>query len=63
MRKNGTPQKVSKEKSVVLQRVEMHIPFLAGRPQRETTIDHDDYTNLQIAFNTCRSLDEFLEVT
>ncbi len=63
MRKNGTPEKVSKEKTAVHQRVEMHIPFLAGRPPRESNINHDDCTNLQIAFYTSRTLDEFLEVT
>lgn len=63
MRKNGTPERISKEKSVVFSRVEMHIPFLAGRPTRETPIGRDDYTNLQIAFNTSKSIDEFLEVT
>ncbi len=63
MRKNGTPEKVSKEKSVMFSRVEMHIPFLAGRPPRETAIGHDDCLNLQIAFYTSKSLDEFLEVT
>jgi len=63
MRKNGTPEKVSKEKTAVHPRVEMHIPFLAGRPPRESNINHDDCTNLQIAFYTSRTLDEFLEVT
>ncbi len=63
MRKNGTPEKVSKEKPTVLSRIEVHIPFLAGRPARDAIINQDDCTNLQIAFYTSKSLDDFLEVT
>jgi hypothetical protein len=37
------------------------IPFLEGRPQRETSIDHDDMINLEIALNTCKTVDELLK--
>ncbi len=36
------------------------IPFLEGRPYRNTVIEDDDLTNLRIALNTARNLDEFL---
>jgi hypothetical protein len=38
------------------------IPFMGGRPERETTIGHDDFVNLQIAFGTTQSIDEFIKV-
>lgn len=36
------------------------IPFLEGRPKRETVINHEDILNLKIAANTATSLSEFL---
>lgn len=36
------------------------IPFLKGRPKRETAIDRDDCMNLEIALNTCKTVDELL---
>ncbi|MFP4417135.1 MAG: hypothetical protein ACOC4C_04520 [Fibrobacterota bacterium] len=36
------------------------IPFLKGRPKRNTTIGDDDLTNLRIALNTAKTLDEFI---
>jgi len=38
-----------------------YIPFLGGRPVRETVISEDDITNLIIAVNTSKSLEVFLE--
>lgn len=38
------------------------IPFLGGRPQRETVIGADDIMNLRIACNTKNSLEEFLQL-
>jgi len=35
---------------------------MGGRPERETTIGHDDFVNLQIAFGTTQSIDEFIKV-
>jgi hypothetical protein len=36
------------------------IPFMQGRPERDTIIQKDDITNLVILLNTCKNLDEFL---
>jgi hypothetical protein len=36
------------------------IPFLGGRPNRETVINMDDIVNLEILLNTTKSVDEFL---
>ena len=38
-----------------------YIPFLGGRPERETIIAKDDIMNLEITLNTCSTLDEFLK--
>jgi len=38
-----------------------YIPFLEGRPHRETVISGDDMTNLAIALNTSSSLEELLK--
>ncbi len=40
--------------------VKSRIPFLEGRPKRETAIDRDDLLNLQIALNTAKTVEEFL---
>jgi hypothetical protein len=39
---------------------EDYIPFLGGRPNRETVICKEDVLNLTIALNTSSSVDEFL---
>ena len=36
------------------------IPWLDGRPKRDTIINNDDMLNLTIAFNTAQSIEEFL---
>jgi len=36
---------------------------MAGRPRREGAIGKDDLINLQIAIYTCKSLEDFLEIT
>jgi hypothetical protein len=36
------------------------IPFLGGRPKRETIIGKDDIMNLAITLNICASVEEFL---
>ena len=38
-----------------------YIPFLAGRPKRETVIGRDDEANLAIALNTSSSFEDFLD--
>jgi hypothetical protein len=36
------------------------IPYLSGRPDRAVPIGADDIVDLQIALNTCPTLEEFL---
>ena len=36
------------------------IPFLGGRPERMTVIQHDDIVNLSIILHTSRSLEEIM---
>lgn len=37
-----------------------HIPFLGGRPQRDTIISLDEITDLRINLNITKSVEEFL---
>ena len=39
-----------------------HIPFLAGRPEREKVINQNDFLDLKIALNTSNSLDELISI-
>lgn len=50
------------KRAVKLERMMMpgYIPFLEGRPKRETVIGNEDIINLHIALETCKSLEEFL---
>jgi hypothetical protein len=34
-----------------------YIPFLSGRPERETVIGNDDLMNLEIVLNTVNTVD------
>jgi hypothetical protein len=36
------------------------IPFLKGRPKRETTILPEEIIDLKIMLNTCKSIEEFV---
>jgi hypothetical protein len=38
------------------------IPPFTGRPERDTVINPDDITNLQIALGTARTVEELCEV-
>ena len=38
-----------------------YIPFLGGRPERQTIIGKDDILNLAITLNTCATVDEFVK--
>jgi hypothetical protein len=40
---------------------EEYIPFLGGRPHRETVISEDDIMNLVISLNTAKSFEMFME--
>ena len=37
------------------------IPMYEGRPKREEVIGKDDVLNLEIALNTCNTVESFLE--
>ena len=58
-----TPEKLSSQPSTVAPWNQKTIPFLGGRPKRESIISNDDILNLLIACNTCRTMDEFFEQT
>ncbi len=60
MRKNSASEKVKKEKKSDLPKTNSFIPFLTGRPRRDSAIDTDDIMNLQIAIFTSKSFEEFL---
>ena len=62
MRRNEIPERIDREQGADT-RAELHIPFLAGRPDRENMIATDDLTNLVIALYTAKSLEDFLDVT
>jgi hypothetical protein len=38
-----------------------YIPFLSGRPERETIINDDDLMNLEIMVNTTNSVEDFVQ--
>lgn len=38
------------------------IPFLSGRPERDTIISVDEIINLTISLNVTKSVDEFLQL-
>ncbi len=42
--------------------VKTRIPFLSGRPERETIISVDEIINLTISLNVTKSVDEFLQL-
>ncbi|MBN1578973.1 MAG: hypothetical protein JW913_20595 [Chitinispirillaceae bacterium] len=58
-----TPDKIIHSASSDTSWVEKTIPFLGGRPERESTICPDDIVNLVIACNTCSTLEEFYQLT
>jgi len=58
-----TPEKVLRAESANVSWIGKSIPFMGGRPQRDSIIANDDIMNLIIACNTCSSLDEFFKVT
>jgi hypothetical protein len=61
MKKNSASEKIKKEKKYIdLPRTNSYIPFLTGRPRRDTSINSDDLTNLRIAFFTSKTFEEFL---
>jgi hypothetical protein len=63
MEKNLEKKKVIDRRSVKLENVMKpdYIPFLSGRPNRETIIGKDDLMNMAIALNTTDSVEEFVK--
>jgi len=63
MEKNAEKKNVIDKRSIKLENVLKpdYIPFLSGRPNRDSVIGNDDLMNLEIAFNTTNSVDEFLK--
>jgi hypothetical protein len=58
-----TPEKITKQTPAVAPWNQKTIPFLGGRPKRDSIIAQDDVMNLIIACNTCRTFDELFELT
>lgn len=58
-----TPEKITNQTPAVAPWKQKTIPFLGGRPPRDSIIAQDDIINLIIASNTCRTFDEFFELT
>lgn len=55
-------RKTSSRKRVYAQSAtKTRIPFLGGRPKRDTAVDRDDLVNLAILLNVCKTVDELLE--
>ena len=54
--------RVHDRRTVKLEKVlsENYIPFLEGRPNRDTVISSDDVLNLKIALNQSSTFKEFL---
>jgi hypothetical protein len=54
---------VTEERPVVTaDHAKARIPFLSGRPERETIISVDEIINLTITLNVTKSVDEFLKL-
>lgn len=63
MRQNGVPNKLlGWQNAFIITDEPGTIPFLTGRPERDTIISNDDIMNLKIALNVCKTLDEFLKI-
>jgi len=56
-------KKVVDKRSIKLEHVlsSDYIPFMSGRPERETVIGKDDMMNLEIALNTSETVEELLK--
>jgi hypothetical protein len=63
MEKNLERKKVIDKRSIHLENVLRpdYIPFLSGRPNRETVIGKDDMMNLAIVLNTTNTIEEFIK--
>jgi hypothetical protein len=63
MEKNMEKKKVIDRRSIKLEHILKpdYIPFLSGRPSRETVIGKDDVMNLEILINMTNSVEEFVK--
>lgn len=59
MEKSKEKKNVIDKRSIKLEDILKHdyIPFLSGRPERETVIGNDDLMNLEIVLNTVNTVD------
>lgn len=62
MEKNMEKKHVIDKRSIKLEDVLKadYIPFLSGRPERETVIGKEDLMNLEIVLNTTKTVEEFI---
>ncbi len=62
MEKNLDKKKVKDKRSIKLENVLRadYIPFLSGRPERDTVIGNEDLMNLEILLNTTNTVEELL---
>ena len=62
MDKNMERKSVVDKRSIKLEDVMKpgYIPFLAGRPERETVIGKDDLMNVEILLNTKNTVEELI---
>lgn len=62
MEKNMEKKHVVDKRSIKLEDVLKadYIPFLSGRPERETVIGKEDLMNLEIVLNTTKTVEEFI---
>jgi len=62
MEKNMERKSVVDKRSIKLEDVMKpdYIPFLSGRPERETVIGKDDLMNVEILLNTKNTVEELI---
>jgi hypothetical protein len=63
MEKNLEKNNVIDKRSIKLENVMRpdYIPFLSGRPDRDSTIEKDDLMDLEIVLNTTETVEDFLK--
>jgi hypothetical protein len=63
MKKDEEKKNVIDKRSIKLEDILKpdYIPFMSGRPERESIIGKDDLMNLEIELNMTDSVDEFLK--
>jgi hypothetical protein len=63
MEKNTEKKNVIDKRSIKLENVLKpdYIPFLSGRPDRESAIGKDDLMNLEIMIHTTNTVEDFIK--